>query len=314
MWLYQASNNQIQKLDTFSIPNQDEVAWFYLDHSNKKQIIDQLPIHQLAKKNLLHFSEIPKVNEYENEVVLSICSITPNYETVKVNILAAKNYVITIVDEKEKKLFQPLPTLFQEDPKQMAHPGQILFHVINTATDHILTAIDEIADELLKLEKSVFKDPFENQIGKTAYRWKSRLHGLRQMIEPQEEVIKVAGKEDFPFSNDESRFYFQDLESDQSRIISALDTFKENLMSIYNLQMSLKADHTNAIMKTLTLVSVIFLPMTFLAGLYGMNFEHMPELKWRFGYGAALILMFGVGTIIAAFFRVKGWWGKNEQK
>ena len=89
---------------------------------------------------------------------------------------------------------------------------------------------------------------------------------------------------------------------------SAFDSFKNTLTSIFDLQMSLKSDHMNIIMKTLTLVSVIFIPMTFIAGLYGMNFERMPELKWDFGYFYALLLMFGIGISTLVYFKKKGWW------
>ncbi|MCZ0756953.1 CorA family divalent cation transporter, partial [Anoxybacillus sp. J5B_2022] len=81
--------------------------------------------------------------------------------------------------------------------------------------------------------------------------------------------------------------------------------------SIFDLQLSLKSDHMNVIMKTLTLVSVIFIPMTFIAGVYGMNFEVMPELTWKYGYAYAWGLMAGIGISIAIYFKKKGWWGKS---
>jgi len=92
------------------------------------------------------------------------------------------------------------------------------------------------------------------------------------------------------------------------------EDYSNVLTGIFDLQMSLKSDHMNSIMKTLTLVSVIFIPMTFIAGLYGMNFENMPELTWNFGYGLALVVMFGIGISIALFFRSKGWWGKRPSQ
>lgn len=314
MLLYQTKTQQVVNIDTLSIPEDDVVVWFHLTSPKQKQLMNQLSIHPLAKTNFFRFSDIPKIYEYKNEIVLSICTLNQQYEPLKINILVGKNYVVTLVEKEETGFFQSLTQIFRDDPFQLSHTGHILFQIINKSTQYILTAIDEIADHILQLEKSVFKDPFENKIGKTAYRWKSKLHELRQMIEPQEDVLKIISKDDFPFSDEESRFYFQELDSDQARIVSAFDSFKEQLLSIYNLQMSLKADHTNAIMKTLTLASVIFLPMTFLAGLYGMNFEHMPELHWRYGYGIALGLMLGIGISIAIYFYIKGWWGKNEQK
>lgn len=314
MLRFNSSINQIEHVEKLIIPVENEVTWFDLKSQDQVELIESLDIHPHAKQTLLAFPKISKINEYKNEAVLCLSAINNQYETTKVNILAGKNYVITLVEDNEPNLFRSIVADFKEEPLKMSHTGHILYHLLNKIISGYLSAVDEIADEILELEKKVFKDPFENKIGKDAYKWKVRLHDLRQIIEPQGDVLKKIGREDFPYLNEDSHFYFQDLESDHERIVGALDTFKENLLSIYNLQMSLKADHTNAVMKTLTLVSVIFIPMTFLAGLYGMNFENMPELKWRFGYGGALAVMFGIGVTIASYFRIKGWWGKNEQK
>jgi magnesium transporter len=211
-------------------------------------------------------------------------------------------------------LLKVLPKKFMENPHFMSSPGHILFRIIENISISFLESIDNIADEIQALEKSVFIDPFENKIGKSVYRWKVMLHELRQIVEPQEGLLKQIGKADFPYINEDAGFYFQDLQSNYARIVAAYDTFKDSLSNIFNLQISLKSDHTNAIMKTLTLVSVIFIPMTFIAGLYGMNFEWMPELKWRWGYFYALILMFGIGGGITLYFRIKGWWGTKKDR
>lgn len=314
MLIYNSVTAQVNSIQSFVVPKSDEILWYSFTSENLDFLMAKLNIHHHAKQCFRSFSDIPKVNEYENEAILCLTAMDTNFDIERINILVGNNFVLTYEENDSNQLHDSLTKFFTAEPKRMSHTGHILFHIINEISANYLAAIDEIADEILYLEKSVFKDPFENSIGKTAYRWKTKLHELRQIIEPQESVIKVIVTKEFPYTNDESTYYFQDIESDYERIISAFDAFKENLVSIYNLQMSLKADHTNAIMKTLTLVSVIFIPMTFIAGLYGMNFKHMPELSWRYGYFAALLVMLGEGVSIALFFRMKGWWGKNEDK
>jgi magnesium transporter len=93
-----------------------------------------------------------------------------------------------------------------------------------------------------------------------------------------------------------------------SRVVAAFDQFKEEMGGIFDLQMSLKSDHMNVIMKTLTLVSAIFLPITFLAGLYGMNFEYIPELGWKYSYFVLLAVMVTVAVSLLSYFKKKGWW------
>ncbi|ARP42568.1 Putative metal ion transporter YfjQ [Geobacillus thermodenitrificans] len=114
--------------------------------------------------------------------------------------------------------------------------------------------------------------------------------------------------------NAETNPYIDEVASRFACVPAALDAFKESLSAIFDLQLSLKSDHMNVIMKTVTLVSVMFLPMTFIADVYGMNFTFMPELKWRYGYPFALLLMAAVAALIVLYFKRNGWWGEIERK
>ncbi|WP_353616205.1 CorA family divalent cation transporter [Bacillus sp. AFS053548] len=145
------------------------------------------------------------------------------------------------------------------------------------------------------------------------FNWKVQLQDLRQLVEPQVNVINQIVEADFPFLSQDAGFYFNELKENYERIINALDNFKESMAGIIELQMSLKSDRTNDIMKTLTLISAIFLPMSFIAGFYGMNFGNMPELKWKYGYLYCIVLNILIGVIISIYFYVKGWWGRKHQ-
>lgn len=313
MLKYNKKKQTLEKIERFNIPNHDEIIWFHFDSNESiEQQLAQLDIHPLAKQLFTKHSDYPKINIFKNEAVLSLFMIKEDYKTIKMTILVNNQLVLTHTEEEQAEFTHNLVKFFSENQIKMEQTGMILFHLINGLSEHYLTAVDEIADEIQRIEKSVFKDPFENEIGKRVYRWKTKLHELRQVVEPQENVIKMIAHSDFPFGDEESGFYFQDLKENFARVTSAFDAFKENLNGIFNLQISLKSDHTNSIMKTLTLVSVVFIPMTFIAGLYGMNFEYMPELRIRNGYFYALALMLSIGISIMTYFRIKGWWGKKR--
>lgn len=317
MLTYHAATKTVTKQDSPLLPfSTDDIAWIHFHPTNADQfelIIKELNIHPLALKELQEFSDIPKIDVFKNEAIISLIAIQEDYTQAKITILIGHNYVISKV-EKDLQLAKNLEKPFIENPESMSHVGMILFHIFDQTISQDLEIIDHIADEIQFLEKKVFKDPFENKIARSVYRWKATLHELRQTIEAQEDVMETISSDTFPFTNEESGYFIRSLNNNYSRVVNALDTFKESLNSIFNLQMTLKADHSNTIMKTLTLVSVIFIPMTFLAGLYGMNFEIIPELKWDFGYLYALVLMLITGGSIALYFRKKGWWGKGENK
>ncbi|MEH7885652.1 magnesium/cobalt transporter CorA [Bacillus sp. JJ1609] len=309
------TSKNVKKEEAYTLPSSSsDTIWIHFDPSNKErfdEFISKMEIHPLAKKGLEHFSDIPKIDVFNNEAIISLFAIQDDYTQAKITILIGGNYVITKEDENIDLLAQ-LQQLFIDHPEQMETSGKVLYHIFDKVSSIDLKMIDRIADNIQELERNVFDRPFANEIARSIHRWKSTLHELRQTIEAQDQVMTTISRNELKFVDEDSALYFKDLNNSYARVVNALDSFKESLDSIFNLQMTLKSDHANSIMKTLTLVSAIFLPMTFIAGLYGMNFETMPELKWRYGYGYALFLMFGIGAGIALFFRAKGWWGKKN--
>lgn len=312
---YDVTSKNVKKEQAYTLPSSSsDTIWIHFDPSNKErfdEFISKMDIHPLAKKGLEQFSDIPKIDVFNNEAIISLFAIQDDYTQAKITILIGENYVIT-KEEENIDLLAQLKQLFFEHPEQMETSGKVLYHIFDKVSSIDLKMVDRIADNIQKLERNVFDRPFENEIPRSIHRWKSSLHELRQTIEAQDQVMTTISRKELKFVDEDSALYFKDLNNSYARVVNALDSFKESLDSIFNLQMTLKSDHANSIMKTLTLVSAIFLPMTFIAGMYGMNFESMPELKWRFGYGYALFLMFGIGAAIALFFRAKGWWGNKN--
>ncbi|WP_044748349.1 magnesium transporter CorA family protein [Bacillus alveayuensis] len=316
MLCYNAKAKRIEELKALRLPQEGEVCWLHFTEQTKgmlRSLLENLPIHPLAKNALLNGSDFPKVDQYEKCAFVSIYIVNEQFQKTQLRIIATERYVISYT-EWERELVKKLFIYLQHHPDDLSHPGYVLYQFLNSAAMEYLELIDYIASHIQALEKQVFKTPFANEIGHLVFRWKVRLHELRQIAEAQEEMMKTIGHSDFPYVNEESNPYIQDAIARFSRVTAALDTFRETLTGIFDLQLSLKSDHMNVIMKTLTLVSVVFLPMTFIAGLYGMNFEKMPELKWEYGYAYALLLMAGLGGVIALYFKKKGWWGERSKQ
>jgi magnesium transporter len=292
------------------------VCWLHFTEKTKESLqslVDELSLHPLAKKALLFGVDFPKIDVYDGCAFVSMFFIRNDLQTTRLQIIATEQHVISYTKEEEP-FIEKIKEKLIHHPEHLSHPGYVLYQFFDVATFHFLRIIDDIANHIQELEKQVFKTPFANEIGHGVYRWKVKIHELRQITEAQEEMMKTFHHAKFPYMNEETHPYIQDVISRFSRITSALDTFKETLSSIFDLQLSLKSDHMNVIMKTLTLVSVIFMPMTFVAGVYGMNFEIMPELTWKYGYAYALGLMASVGIMISLYFKKKGWWGEQKNK
>lgn len=308
MLCYNKKKNIITDITSYHTPREDEQIWFHSQNDNElDKCLKSVNIHPLARKAMQVSNGEPRVDVYKNHAFICVKIIQDDFSFVSINMVVADSFVISTVMEDIKDIDE-IQEQFKAHPEQMVSTGHILYHIMDAISSDYLEMVDIIADEIQQIEKKVFKKPFANEIGHEIHNKKYKLHEMRQIIEAQENVIKDIGHTEFPYVDEDSGFYMNDLIQSFARVTGAFDSFKENLTSIFDLQMSLKSDHMNIIMKTLTLVSVIFIPMTFIAGLYGMNFEKMPELKWDYGYLYGLLLMFGVGGATASYFKKKGWW------
>lgn len=308
MLCYKKKENKITDLKSFHAPGKDEQIWFHSrDENELKACYEKVNIHPLARRAMKSKDGEPRVDVYKDHAFICVKIIQDDLSFVSLNIVVGDSFIISTAMKVIKDI-EEIQKQFKEHPEQMVSTGHILYHIMDAISSDYLEMVDIIADDIQQIEGKVFIKPFANEIGHEIHNKKYKLHEMRQIIEAQENVIKDIGHTEFPYVDEESGFYMNDLIQSFSRVTGAFDSFKENLTSIFDLQMSLKSDHMNVIMKTLTLVSVIFIPMTFIAGLYGMNFERMPELKWDFGYLYGLLLMFGIGGATATYFKKKGWW------
>lgn len=306
----------IANIDNDYAPAGKDACWLHFTKASKtdlERLLRTISVHPLAKQRLLYGTDIPMADEYERCLFVSLFIVHQRLQITKIRMIATEQYMISYAEESDPLVEQVKEKLVHHR-EHASHPGYVLYYFLDVSALRFLQVIDDIADRIQSLEKQVFKTPFANEIGRSIYRWKIQIHELRQIAEAQEEMMKMLQHAKFPHIHAETNPYMQDIVGRFSRITAALDKFKETLSGIFDLQLSLKSDHMNVIMKTLTLVSVIFMPMTFIAGVYGMNFATMPELKWKYGYVYALLLMITIGVSIALYFKKKGWWGETDTK
>ncbi len=313
---YNITNHSVETVDEFLLPTDNEILWYHFNNKSFDElttIIESLHIHPLAKKKLLHSDHKPRINVFKNEAILSLYALTKLFKPTKINILVCRNLIISYIEDHEIDLFRYVTQEFSQNYIKVDHAGHVLYQIFHEVIEKFLISIDRFANEIEEIERDLFNDPFRKDLDQKIFNWKVQLQDLRQLVEPQVNVINQIVEADFPFLSQDAGFYFNELKENYERIINALDNFKESMGGIIELQVSLKSDRTNDIMKTLTLISAIFLPMSFIAGIYGMNFVNMPELKWKYGYLFCIVLNILIGVIISIYFNIKGWWGRKHQ-
>jgi magnesium transporter len=309
MLLYQPSTGKVRE-EPIRLPKSDEVIWIRMVAPTPEEVQEvlgrQFHCHPLMIEDAIKLNQRPKMDKYTNHIFLSFFAIKKDLKSIEMGIIVGENYVITICKED----ILPLNELYEEyksiEGLMMTHPGMILHSLLDRCVDEYTVIIDHIEDRVEKMERGLARNP-RIKIAQEIFQLKRLLHKVRRVITEEKAILNAINNQSFPYTRKEDEVYFMDIYDHISRVVDSLDIFRESLTGLLELQMSMKSDRMNEIMKTLTLFSSIFLPLTFIVGLYGMNFKLMPELNWQYGYLYVWILLFLVGFGTWYYFKRKRW-------
>jgi magnesium transporter len=292
---------------------------------------DDFGIHHLVVDDIWSTRQLPKAVEYDTYLQIIAHSLVPVAELRKpqknaarhrshgrngdasepghalaeLDILLAEHFIITHAHGDCGKLdANRVPRLLERGTAWVAHA------LIDGMVDDYVPLIDALDEQINTLEADVVA-----KAGTTAgppliaqiFAMKRSLYAFRRTSVHQREMLLRLSRGEFPEVAPAAAPYFRDVYDHFARVSDLADGHREHLTSILEGYWSVQSNRMNEIMKTLTLMSTVMLPLTFIAGLYGMNFEHMPELHWHYGYPAALAMMAGVAVGIVAWFRFRKW-------
>lgn len=280
-----------------------EIAWF---------LGDVLKLHPLAIEDILQERMVPKVEDYGDYLYVVVHGVVRDredpeiLETHEIDIVLTERWIFTqhhggsrSVEAVEQELVRN-PRLLDRGPGFIAHA--VLDHLVDYYTP-VVDAFDEDVDEV---EALVVEHP-RSEVLSRIFRLKRSLQRLRRVAVYQREVLKRLSRGEFELIPEKALPFYRDVYDHFVRVADLTDSYRELLSGALDAYLSVVSNRTNDIMKALTLVATVMLPVTFIAGVYGMNFEHMPELKWRYGYQFALGLMGAVAGGMLIWFRRRKW-------
>jgi len=308
MLLFDSHSKAIQETDT-RVPNEGETAWIPLIGNSADELqhilADVFHCHPLIVEDCIKLGQRPKLDKYDKHLLLTFFHVNPDLSIVEIEHVIGPNYVITVCPEEVDSLRRAKED-FLRSSRYMEYSGAILYRLLDLCVDDYANVVDKVDNILDKHERAVFHNPHVRIAG-DVFRLKRRLHTLRRILADQKVALGQLSHQQFPYSRQEADVYFIDIYDHISRVLDSIDAFREAMTGLLELQLNMKSDRMNEIMKTLTIISSIFLPLTFLAGVYGMNFRFMPELQWKFGYPALLALMLLVALGLWWFYKRKKW-------
>ena len=294
----------------------ETITWVDVEGLSDIALIEELGrlfnIHVLILEDILNTHQRPKVEEYDDCIYLVAKAInigegefTVEYQ--QISILLYDRFIFSF-KERQDELFSPIKERLQNAKGAIRQQGAdyLAYVMLDTIVDRyfsIQDAIDEIVD---RLEAELLEDPLRETL-MSIQRVKRELIYIRRVVSPQRDMLGAILHSDTPIIQDKTHVYFRDVYDHILRVSEAVESYRELLTSLLDIYVSSVSNKMNEIMKVLTVFASIFIPLTFLTGIYGMNFENMPELKTRWGYPLLWGIFIAIPLLLLALFKKKKW-------
>jgi magnesium transporter len=290
----------------------DSNLWLHFDAPNEEELRflqKHLKIHDLTLEDIVQQNQRPKLDSFDDYVYLAVhpCLRKEGWqiEPSELDLLLGKGWIVSVD-------YGPLPGLIENShlhdriPLALSRgPDFLLYTLLDLVVDAYFPLLDEIEDEIDSLEDRLLARANAMDINRLLA-LKRGLVRIRRAVSPQREVFNQVTRHDFPFIRPEYLVYFRDVYDHLIRIVEELDSLRDILSNVLEIYLASNSNQLNVTMKRLTAWGTIFIVITAIAGIYGMNFKYMPELEWHYGYFAVLALMTAISLGLYFYFKKTG--------
>ena len=302
------------------------MVWVHVEGVGDPEIIgalgDVFGLHKLALEDVLTTRQRAKVERYDNYyfIVARMAEQVDSLQTEQFGMFLGPNFVLSF-EERAGSFFGPLRDRIRQNVGRLRASGSdyLAYALLDTIIDHYYPVLDFIDNALETIEDVVFDRPTKKTV-KRIHLLRRDLLTLRRATWPLREVLNTLMRESGPIFRVETQLYLRDCYDHVIQIVDLNETYREIAASLLEVYLSKISNYLNEVMRVLTVITTIFIPLSFFAGLYGMNFNteasplNMPELNWYYGYPVLLLLMALITVGMLIFFRRKGWIGKEPEE
>ena len=312
--------HELSKLKKYK--SSKNITWINICGIHNTQVIDEtgkiFGIHPLVLEDILNVSHSPKSDEYDDYVFIVTKMISYNNELNELNIeqvsfVLGKNFLITF-QEREGDVFDLIREKIRSNNGRIRKSGAdyLAYRLIDTMVDNYFTVLEKIDEHIEKIEDSLLVSPEEGTLQKI-HSIKKETIKLKRAVFPLKDIIYTLEREQYSFIAKSTYIYLRDLHDHIKQIAENVENYREVINGLQEVYISQSGQKMNEIMKILTIISTIFIPLTFIVGIYGMNFHaenspwNMPELSWKYGYPFVILIMICVVIGMLIFFKRKKW-------
>jgi magnesium transporter len=295
----------------------DHVAWLNFhgieDTESIEQLCHKLGIDKLTIESIHKQVRRPKVEEYSKYMSFHVMSALPKelgnpfLHQDQISFLMGENYLISFQD-KPSDHFPDVRDRIEKGRGKIRTKGSdfLLFRMLEAIIDNYFEVLEEISSQIETIDAQLHLTQDKSILASIELE-KRKLIELRKIAQPMRDVTNQLENSESPFIQSSNRHYFRSLRSSCMSVLEEIDANKQILEGMANLYYAAQGQRMNEIMRVLTVVSSIFIPLTFIVGVYGMNFEHMPELKYTYGYYSVIAFMFALSIGLVVLFVKRGW-------
>ena len=270
-------------------------------------------LHPLVLEDVVNVPERPKIEDYDDQLLIISRMVVPKervcgFYSEQVSLVLGKYYLLTVQEEPEHDCLEGVRSRIQKGKGIIRSSGAdyLAYTLLDAIIDGFFPVLELYGDRIEELEEEVIINPTRKTLQKI-YKIRRELLQLRRAIWPQRDAINSLIREGNDLISDDVRIYLRDCYDHAVQVMDMVETYRELASGLMDVYLSAVGNRMNEVMKLLTVVSAIFIPLTFIAGLYGMNFEYMPELKWHWGYPICLVAMAAIACGLIFFFWRRGW-------
>ncbi|APH39917.1 magnesium and cobalt transport protein CorA [Methanohalophilus halophilus] len=295
---------------------EDRKIWINVDGLHQTELIESLGevfgVHPLVLEDILNTTQRPKTESYEDYIYVTIRTLF--YERLEnavdsdqISIILGNNFILSF-QEMRTDLFKKISQRMERPAGNIRKKGvdYLTYSLIDSIVDNYYLLLEDIGEEIERLEDELIKEPDPATL-QSIHELKREMIILRRSLWPLRETIASLQRDESGLIKESTGIYLRDLYDHSIQVIEAVETYREMLSGMLDLYISTVSNRMNEVMKLLTIIATIFIPLTFIAGIYGMNFDYMPELKWEWGYPAVMIFMTTISVIMLYYFKKKTW-------
>ena len=333
---YDETNFQEKEAKTidecFLLKDKPTVTWINVDGIHQIEILEKLGncfgLHPLVLEDILNTDQRPKIEDYNDYIYIvlkmlyykennplsppfskgGIGVFSDGITIEQISLIIGRNFVISFQEGIEGDVFNSVRERIRNDKGRIRKMGSdyLAYSLIDAIVDNYFIILEKIGDKIELLEEKLVTDPTQETLH-IIHNLKREMIFLRKSVWPLREVVSGMERGESPLIKESTRVYLRDVYDHTIQVIDTIETFRDMVSGMLDIYLSSISNRLNAVMKVLTIIATIFMPLTFIAGVYGMNFKYMPELEWRWGYPVILFVMFAIGILMVVYFRRKKW-------